>query len=181
MNKIIPTLIIFVSLFGNIGVSESADFQEGAAAYSNRDFATALRIWKPLAEQGNADAANRIGQLYRNGQGVPKDRKTAAKWYRLAAEEGHALGALNLAYEYFGGRGIKKNMISGYVWTLIALDSATHVVESKSHYNLRQYESIINKHVPRIKEGIKKELTLAQIAEAKKLAKECLSKKYKGC
>jgi len=64
---------------------------------------------------------------------------------------------------------------------LIALYSATYVVEPKSHFNLRQYKSIINKHVLRIKEGVKEELTPAQIAEAKKLAKECLSKKYKGC
>ena len=31
----------------------SADFQKGKTAYQNGDFATALREWKSLAEQGN--------------------------------------------------------------------------------------------------------------------------------
>ena len=48
-------------LLGSIGVGESDDFQKGEAAYDKGDYATALRIWKPLAEQGNADAANHIG------------------------------------------------------------------------------------------------------------------------
>jgi hypothetical protein len=33
----------------------SADFQKGMDAYNKRDYATALREWKPLAEQGNAE------------------------------------------------------------------------------------------------------------------------------
>ena len=33
-------------------MSASADFQKGLTAYKSGDFATALREWKPLAEQG---------------------------------------------------------------------------------------------------------------------------------
>ena len=54
-----PTVTICLTLavlLGSAGVSESADFQKGSAAYKSGDFATALREWKPLAEQGDADA-----------------------------------------------------------------------------------------------------------------------------
>jgi len=69
-------------------VSESADFQKGLTAYDNGDYATALREWKPLAEQGYYNAQNNLGVMYDSGRGVPQDYKTAVKWYRLAAEQG---------------------------------------------------------------------------------------------
>ena len=167
---------------GTVSAAWSADFQKGLAAYNSGDYATALHEWTPLAERGNADAANHIGQIYRNGQGVLRDHKTAVKWYRLAAEEGHAFGAINLAFAYFSAKGVEENWVSGYVWTLIALDSATKVVESKKNVSLlRKYHAIIDEFVPRIKKEIKKKLTSAQITESEKLARECIRKNYKDC
>ena len=72
-------------LFGSLGASWSQDFQKGLAAYDSGDYATALREWTPLAEQGHAGAQNNLGLMYYNGEGVPQDDKTAVKWYRLAA------------------------------------------------------------------------------------------------
>ncbi len=46
---------------------------------------TALREWRPLAEQGNASAQNLLGFMYHNGQGVPQDYVQAQMWYNLAA------------------------------------------------------------------------------------------------
>ena len=37
-------------------MSWSADLQKGLTAYQRGDYATALREWTPLAEQGSADA-----------------------------------------------------------------------------------------------------------------------------
>ena len=174
-------LTLVLSL-GTVSTAWSADFQKGLDAYESGDYATALREWKPLAERGNADAANHIGQIYRNGKGVLRDHKTAVKWYRLAAEEGHAFGAINLAFAYFSAKGVEENWVSGYVWALIALDSATKVVESKKNVSLlRKYHAIIDKFVPRVKKDIKKKLTSAQITESEKLARECVRKKYKDC
>ena len=69
----------------------SADFQKGVTAYNKKDYATALREWKPLAKQGNFSAQYLLGVMYRKGQGVPQDYKTAVKWYSLAAKQGNAL------------------------------------------------------------------------------------------
>jgi len=219
MKRLTATLCLTIAvLLGSAGCDESADYQKGYTAYKSGDYATALREWSPLAEQGNARAQTFLGMLYRNGQGVPRDDKTAVKWYRLAAkqeyaaaqfnlgrmyyhgmgvpqddktavkwfrlaaEEGHAFGALNLAFAYFDGKGAEENWVSGYVWALISLDSATKVVESTKNVSLlRKYQYIIDKHVPRIKVGVKKKLTAVQITVSEKLARECIRKKYKGC
>ena len=92
MNRllILPVLLLTL-LVGNPAVS--ADFQKGLDAAEREDYATALREWTPLAEQGYASAQYNLGQMYRNGQGVPQNDKTAVKWYRLAAEQiGRASG-----------------------------------------------------------------------------------------
>jgi hypothetical protein len=43
----------------------SADFQKGFAAFHSGDYATALREWTPLAEQGDADAQSNLGVMYK--------------------------------------------------------------------------------------------------------------------
>ena len=66
-------------LLGSAGMSASADFQKGVAAYKRGDYATALREWEPLAKQGNTDAMFNLGTMYRKGEGVPKNYKTAVQ------------------------------------------------------------------------------------------------------
>ena len=51
----------------------SVDFQKGLTAYESGDYATALREWEPLAEQGDADAQFFLGEMYWRGQGVPQN------------------------------------------------------------------------------------------------------------
>ncbi len=51
------------------------------AAYQRGDYATALREWRPLAEQGNAKAQYNLGFMYRYGLGVPQDDAAAWGWY----------------------------------------------------------------------------------------------------
>ena len=69
---IIPVLLF--SLF--LGASSySADFNKGLTAAQSGDFATALKEWKPLAGQGDADAQYNLGLMYLNGWGVPQDDK----------------------------------------------------------------------------------------------------------
>ncbi len=62
-----------------------AGFDEGVAAYNRGDYATAFREWRPLAEQGNADAQFFLGFMYDAGRGVPQDYAQAHMWYNLAA------------------------------------------------------------------------------------------------
>ncbi len=69
-------------------MTSAGPLEEGAAAYQRGDYATALRLLRPLAEQGDAAAQNNLGVISANGRGVPQDDAEAAKWFRLAAEQG---------------------------------------------------------------------------------------------
>ena len=72
MRKLTTTLCLTIAvLLGSVGEVWSADFQKGLTAYRSGDFATALREWKPLAEQGHARAQFYLGVMYEKGRGVP--------------------------------------------------------------------------------------------------------------
>ena len=42
------------------------DFEKGYDAYNAGDYATALKEWRPLAEQRDAKAQYTLGNMYRN-------------------------------------------------------------------------------------------------------------------
>ena len=62
-----------------------AGWDEGVAAYKRGDYATALREFRPLAEQGDAHAQFNLGGMYERGRGVPQDYVQAHMWFNLAA------------------------------------------------------------------------------------------------
>src|SRR5262245_2712093 len=78
--------VILIVSFAEIvaaGPLEDAD-----AAVKKRDYATAVRIIRPLAERGDARAQYTLGVFYDNGLGVPQDRVTSYMWFDLSAAQG---------------------------------------------------------------------------------------------
>jgi TPR repeat protein len=94
----------------------SQDFQRGVKAYERYDYATALREWRPLAEQGNAKAQYNLGAMYENGDGVPQDYAEAVRWYRKAAEQSDARAQFNLGVMYLEGRGVRQDHTEAMKW-----------------------------------------------------------------
>ena len=86
-----------------------AGLDEGNAANSRGDFATAVREYKPLAERGNAQAQANLAMLYFYGDGVPKDYDQGLKWLRLAAGQNLPFAQSNLGSLYAQGIGVKKD------------------------------------------------------------------------
>ena len=121
MKNLTATICLTLAvLLGSAGMSESADYQKGLTAYKVKDYATALREWKPLAIQGHAHAQGNLGVMYNNGRGVPRDYKTALKWYRLAAEQGNASAQFNLGSVFENGEGVRKNKTTAVKWYRLA-------------------------------------------------------------
>ena len=52
------------------------------------------------ARQGDTQAQNNVGVMYKLGDGVTQDYKQAVKWYRKAAEQGFAEAQYNLGEMY---------------------------------------------------------------------------------
>jgi TPR repeat protein len=65
-------------------------WEDGMAAYNRGDYAPAIRLFRPLAEQGNAKAQKVLGVMFRKGEGVPKNAVRARMWFSLAAKQGEA-------------------------------------------------------------------------------------------
>ena len=79
------------------------------AAYSSRDYSTALSIFQSLADQGNASAQYRLGAMYANARGVQQDDAEAVRWFRLAADQGHAEAQYYLGLMYANGEGVPQD------------------------------------------------------------------------
>jgi uncharacterized protein len=76
---------------------------EALAAAKSGDYYTALSLWQPLAQGGNARAQNNIGACFAEGLGVPIDRPLALKWLTLSAEAGDPVGQRNCAAFHMQG------------------------------------------------------------------------------
>jgi hypothetical protein len=59
-----------------------------------QDFAKAAEFYRRAADLGVAEAAFYLGNLYRDGRGVTRDREAAYRWYRKAAEQGDSVAEL---------------------------------------------------------------------------------------
>ena len=80
-----------VAHFLGVTLPEETDFEVGVEARGRGDYDRALREFRPLAEQGHAQAQVNLGILYSQGRGVPKDSVQAYAWYTLAAGQGDDL------------------------------------------------------------------------------------------
>jgi predicted nucleic acid-binding Zn-ribbon protein len=78
-------------------------------AFDRANYATALKVWLPLAQQGDANAQTYVGEIFEKGLGVAPDYGAAAEWYRRAAESGYARAAINLGNLYEQGLGLPKD------------------------------------------------------------------------
>ncbi len=72
-------------------------------AADQANYETALRVWLPPADAGDAQAQYFVGQIYEKGLGQTPDSARAVSWYRRAAEQGHAPAQTALAMMYERG------------------------------------------------------------------------------
>ena len=89
-NHLTVALAVLISTAGVAVPAIAGPLEEGLAAYERYDFATALTVLEPLAEQGNVEAQLRLGLIYHKGLGVRRDSAKAMKWLRLAADQDNA-------------------------------------------------------------------------------------------
>lgn len=97
-----------------------ADLQDGVAAYVRGDYATAIREWKPLAEQGDPEAQFRLGEMHLRGRGVGQNFRKAADWYAKAADAGHSGAQAILGGLHAAGLGVPRDFGAAYFWLIVA-------------------------------------------------------------
>ncbi|SKA16439.1 Sel1 repeat-containing protein [Enhydrobacter aerosaccus] len=157
-------LISLILLFGtSFAAAQSLEerMRTAAGAYERNDYATAIAIWRPLAEQGNAEAQTLLGAMYWSGEGVPRDHREAARWYLRAAEQGYARAQNDIGFMYGFGEGIPPHDdVQAYKWISLAIMRYT----AKNQDRLDQAAKDLA--------TLKARMTPAQIAEAERLIRQ---------
>ena len=88
MKKLFLLPILLLSLISTPCFSEGG-YKEGWAAYNKGDYATAMKLYRKGAEEGEQKAQYYLGLMYLNGVGISEPNKEeAVKWFRKAVEKG---------------------------------------------------------------------------------------------
>ena len=66
---------------------------------------TSEMAWRPLAEQGDAEAQYNLGVMYDEDR-TRRDAVEAVRWFRIAAEQGHIAAQYRLGVMYAEGEGV---------------------------------------------------------------------------
>jgi TPR repeat protein len=179
-------LVLALSL---AGPAAAGPLEDGMAAYDRGDYATALLLVRPLADQGNAGAQFKLGNMYHHGEGVPQDYAAALDWYRKAADKGEVEAQLQLGTMYFLGEGVPRDFAAAVSWYRKAADQGNvygqydlgkmyadgqgvpqDFVTAHMWFNLAAARGL--RDAFRVRDLTAAEMTPAQIAEAQKLARE---------
>jgi S1-C subfamily serine protease len=90
----------------------------------------AATLLRRASELGDSEAQNALGELYRQGRGVPKDFELSARYFAQAAQQGDADGAKNIGLALARGEGAERNLVQAYFWlSIAAMDSISQVVD----------------------------------------------------
>src|SRR6185369_3595823 len=71
-------------------------WEDGMVAYNRGDYVPAMKLFRPMAQAGNAKAQNLMGVMYHKGEGVARSSAKAFMWFSLAAKKGDTQAKANL-------------------------------------------------------------------------------------
>jgi uncharacterized protein len=202
MRKIYVTVLIGLMLTVSGGIIRAEQFEDGVAAYQRGDFATALGLFQPLADQGNAAAQTNLGVMYEKGQGVARSYRKAVKLYRLAAEQGISDAQFNLGVMYYEGQGVAQGYREAAKWFRLAAEQGSALAQSdlgfmyekgrgvardflRAHmwYSLAASRLVGDdgKLATEYHNFIGNRLSPGQVLRAQKMARQCEASGFKNC
>jgi hypothetical protein len=105
------TLTALLVILATVAAGVAGPIEDAGAAHERGEYATALRLLRPLADHGVAEAQRELGFMYYNGEGVPQNYAEAVKWYRLAADQGLTGAQHDLGVMYLKGQGVPQDYV----------------------------------------------------------------------
>src|SRR6266446_5952317 len=178
------------------GGAFAGPLEDAGAAYKRGDYATAMKLVRPVAEQGNTSAQYNLGTMYYNGEGTRRDYAEALKWYRMAADHGDVESARRAGFMYANGQGVSRDEAEALKWYRMAADRGdaesqnnlgviytdgkgvpANLVEATKWFKVAAARFPASEKEKRDKamknsELLAKKMTPTQVAEADKLARE---------
>jgi len=142
---------LFFLAMGN--TAAAGPLEEAQTAYDSGDYAAAFLLWRPLAEQGSADAQFKLADMHMFGEGMPADAAQAVKWYLLSADQDFPNAQFALGFMYMNAIGVGKDYVQAVKWFRLCERHAGFAYFAGKNADL-----------------ITGKMTPAQITEAEKLA-----------
>lgn len=99
-----------------VGTATAAPIDIAGEAYNKSAHVQAIKLFRPLAAQGNADAQAMLGMMYLKGEGTTRNYPEAMKWLMLSAAQGNASAQNNLGAMHFNGDGVVRNYSDALRW-----------------------------------------------------------------
>ncbi len=99
---------------------QNEQFNAAVEAYTEEEYALALRLFEPLAMHGHSASQYYLGVLHDVGINTGGNARVAYQWYRLAAIGGDDRAQHNLAVAYAKGEGVKANLAKAMKWWMIS-------------------------------------------------------------
>jgi len=118
--KAVTSRFVVITLASLLTLAGCVRYEDGRAAFDNRDYPTAFAKWQLLAKFGDAKAQNELGWLYQNGLGTDLDVGMAVLWYRKAASQGLTVAQTNLGIMFNDGIGVPRNPGEAAKWFELA-------------------------------------------------------------
>jgi TPR repeat protein len=120
----IRTLLVAVglALCFFVQASVAGQLEDGYEAFAREDYASAFKLLKPLADEGDVGAQTQVGMMYEHGLGIPQDYTQAVALFRLAADRGNFIGQYNLSAMYKKGTGVKQDYAEAAKWLKLAAE-----------------------------------------------------------
>lgn len=107
--------------------AEKTPYEDALHVYGCADYPKALKLFLPLAEQGDRLSQFQVGMMIEQGQGTDADLKKAFDWYLKAAQQGVADAYFALGQIYSRGEVVAKDPVQAYAWFDLA-KQAGHAV-----------------------------------------------------
>ena len=105
-------LLVCLSLLAGGCGSEKTALQ----AFEAGDYASAYKLFRPLADSGDLTAQNYLGTLFYLGLGVERDWSQALNWYEKAATQGDPGAQLNYGLMLQNGNGVAPDIGAAFMW-----------------------------------------------------------------
>jgi uncharacterized caspase-like protein/predicted nucleic acid-binding Zn-ribbon protein len=135
-------------------------------AYDRANYATALKIWLPQAQEGDAAAQTYVGEIYEKGLGIQADYQLASMWYQKAAAQNYSRAMINLGYLHESGLGVPVDLTQAMNWYRKASGLTDGELEyvSSIEQSQRQARKIEHKQLQAEVGELRGELSQAQVA-----------------
>jgi TPR repeat protein len=140
MKRAVPMLAGMAAGLVMATTAYAGPLDDADAAFKGADYATALKLIRPLAEQGNDEAQNDLGFMYRNGLGLEADPDAAFHWFQLSAEQGNVFAQGNLGAMYLYGLGVPADHVMAYLWFALAADQG----DEEAHFQRDRMAALLS-------------------------------------